>query len=282
MQHQPTAASEPPADFREALAVRAHRLRGFASQVAWYDAVSSTNDVAERAAASGVPHGTVVAADFQEAGRGRMGRSWFSPSGAGLYVSVVIRPSELQPGMGAGSVSAASSVTLTAGVALAEALRASTGIDAAIKWPNDVVIGRRKVCGILAEAAAGSSGLQHVILGYGINVLPAAYPREIADRATSIETELGRGIDRAAVFAESLACLGERFRELAAGGFPAMLDRWRSLSPSSVGHPVHVTTGSGWAEATTSGIDADGALLVRTGRGTEAPRRVIAGEIIWR
>ena len=282
MSGQTAAAGELPADFREALAARAQRLRGFASQVAWYDAVSSTNDVAERAAASGAPHGTVVAADFQEAGRGRMGRSWFSPSGAGLYVSVVIRPSELQPGMGAGSVSAAASVTLTAGVALAEALRASTGIDAAIKWPNDLVIGRRKVCGILAEAAAGAGGLHHVILGYGINVLPAAYPRDIADRATSIETELGRAVDRAAVFAESLACLGERLRELAAGGFPAILDRWRSLSPSSVGHRVQVVSGSGWAEATTAGIDRDGALLVRAGGATDSPRRVVAGEVIWR
>jgi BirA family transcriptional regulator, biotin operon repressor / biotin---[acetyl-CoA-carboxylase] ligase len=275
------AAGELPAEFREALARRTNRLCGFASPVAWYDAVPSTNDVAERAAASGMPHGTVVAADFQEVGRGRMGRSWFSPPGAGLYVSVVIRPSELRPGMGAGTVSAASSVTLTAGVALAEALRAATGIDAAIKWPNDLVIGWRKVCGILAEGAVGSGGLQHVILGYGINVLSAAYPREIADRATSIETELGRVIDRAAVFAESLACLGERLRELAAGGFPAILDRWRSLSPSSVGHRVQVVADSGWADATTSGIDHDGALLV-TDRPGQAPRRVIAGEVIWR
>ena len=121
-----------------------------------------------------------------------------------------------------------------------------------------------------------------MVLGYGINVLSAAYPVEIATCATSIETELGRTIDRAAVFAESLACLGERLRDLAAGRFPAILDTWRSSSPSSVGHRVRVASGSGWAEATTSGIDRDGALLVRAGRPGEAPRRVIAGEVIWR
>jgi BirA family biotin operon repressor/biotin-[acetyl-CoA-carboxylase] ligase len=286
-------ASELPPEFSDALARRAHRLSGVASRIAWYDTLTSTNDVADRAAAAGAAHGTVVAADFQAKGRGRMGRSWFSPPGAGLYVSVVIRPRDLgdvfraAPGdnisgrtSGAGSVSLASSVTLTAGVAIAEALRASTGIDAAIKWPNDVVIDRRKLCGILAEGAAVGGELQHVVLGYGINVLSAAYPPEIADRATSIEGELGRPVDRAAVFAESLASLAERLRELSAGGFGAILDRWRALSPSSVGHRVEVVSRAGWLEATTAGVDDDGALLVTDGPG-QAPRRVIAGEVRW-
>jgi BirA family transcriptional regulator, biotin operon repressor / biotin---[acetyl-CoA-carboxylase] ligase len=286
------AATDLPADFREALARRATRLLGFGSRVSWYDSVSSTNDLAERAAAHGAGHGTVIAAESQEAGRGRLGRTWFSPPGAGLYVSVVLRPDDLggafharvHPSEGAsagGSVSAVASVTLTAGVALAEALRNATGIDVAIKWPNDLVIGWRKVCGILAEGAAGSGGLQHVILGYGVNVLTAAYPPEIADRATSIESELGRGVDRAAVFAESLACLAVRLRELSAGGFAAVLERWRALSPSSVGHRVEVASGSGRVSATTAGIDDDGALLV-AGAAGQAPRRVIAGEVVWR
>jgi BirA family transcriptional regulator, biotin operon repressor / biotin---[acetyl-CoA-carboxylase] ligase len=289
------AAGELPLDFREALARRANRLDGFAARVAWYDAVSSTNDLADRAAAAGAAHGTVVVADFQATGRGRLGRTWFSPPGAGLYVSVVVRPGNLgetfrsaaaentSEGVSAGgSVSAASSVTLTAGVAIAEALRAATGIDAAIKWPNDVVIGWRKVCGILAEGAAAGGRVQHVILGYGVNVLPAAYPPEIAERATSIEAELGRPADRAEVFAESLACLAERLRGLSAGGFSAILDRWRALSPSSVGHAVEVLVGGRWIAATTAGIDHDGALLVTVGGAREAPRRVIAGEVNWR
>ena len=115
-------------------------------------------------------------------------------------------------------------MTLTAGVALADALRAATGLPAAIKWPNDLVIGHRKVCGILAEGAAIGETLRHVILGFGVNVLASAYPDEIADRATSIEAELGRPVDRGAVFAESLACLAERLRQISAGGFDAVLD----------------------------------------------------------
>ncbi len=277
------AVSDLPPDFRNALERRASRLAGFAASIRWFDRVSSTNDVAERAASAGAAHGTVVAADFQESGRGRLGRTWFSPPGAGLYTSVVIRPRDLAgPDRAVRADSAfAASVTLTTGVAIAEALRNATGLEAAIKWPNDLVVGWRKVCGILAEGAAAGDALQYVILGYGINVLPAAYPSDIADRATSIESELGRPVDRAEVFAESITCLAERLRESSSGGFAAILDRWRRLSPSSVGHRVQVVSGAGWVDAITAGIDRDGALLV-TDRAGQAPRRVIAGEVRWR
>ena len=274
----PPLAADLPAGFVEALAHRAARLGGFASRVVWYDSVSSTNDVAERAAAAGAAHGTVVAAECQESGRGRMGRTWFSPPGAGLYVSVVLRPGEMVGDWDARSVSVASRITLTAGVALAEGLRASTGLPVEIKWPNDLVVGPRKVCGILAEAAAAGGELRHVILGYGINVLSAAYPPDIAHRATSIEAEVGRAVDRAAVWAESLACLAERLTELSVGGFDQVLDRWRALSPSSVGARVEIVDPSGWHAATTSGVDRNGALLVTADRTT---RRVIAGEVRW-
>ncbi len=244
----------------------------------WYDTVSSTNDVADHLATDGAAHGTVVAADCQQSGRGRMGRTWHSPPGAGLYVSVVLRPASFDDSFQRGSMSAASRVTLTAGVALADALRAATGLPAAITWPNDLVIGHRKVCGILAEGAATGDSLRHVILGFGVNVLASAYPAEIADRATSIEAELGRPVDRGAVFAESLACLAERLRQISAGGFVAVLDAWRTLSPSSVGTRVWISTGAGWIDAVTAGLDPDGALVVRA---EGSLRRVIAGEVRW-
>lgn len=267
-----------PPEFAAALARRAARLGGFAARVAWFDTVSSTNDVADRLAVEGAGHGTVAAADCQESGRGRMGRVWHSPPGAGLYVSVVLRPEAMRGVSGMATPAAAARVTLTAGVALAEALRAATGLPAAIKWPNDLVVGPRKICGILAEGQASGEALRHVILGFGINVLATCYPPEIADRATSIEAELGRAVDRGAVFAESLACLAERLRQAAAGGFDEVLDAWRALSPSSVGARVQVPTPAGWTDAVTDGIDPDGALLVRAG-GTEL--RVIAGEVRW-
>jgi BirA family biotin operon repressor/biotin-[acetyl-CoA-carboxylase] ligase len=274
----PLLASDLPRDFANALAARADRLRGFASPVVWYDTVSSTNDLADRAAMAGASHGTVVAADGQESGRGRMGRVWHSPPGAGLYVSAVLRPGEIGVAEGGASVAAAARITLSAGVACAEAVRNATGLPAAIKWPNDLVVGPRKVCGILAEAASSGGQLGSVILGYGINVLAVSYPPEIVERATSIEAELGRSVDRAEVFAESLACLAERLRQLSSGGFEAMLDAWRALSPSSTGARVEIVTPGGWVEAVTAGVDRDGALLAKTGG---AVRRVVAGEVRW-
>jgi BirA family transcriptional regulator, biotin operon repressor / biotin---[acetyl-CoA-carboxylase] ligase len=267
-----------PPDFADALALRAGRCGGLASRVVWFDTVSSTNDAADQLASAGAEHGTVVAADEQLSGRGRMGRVWHSPPGAGLYVSVVLKPASFIGSAERGTTSAASRITLTAGVALADALRVATGLPAAIKWPNDLVVGRRKVCGILAEGAATGETLRHVILGFGVNVLTSAYPPEIADRATSIEAELGRPADRGAVFAESLACLAERLRESSAGGFDAVLDAWRALSPSSIGARVQISRAGGWIDAVTEGIDRDGALVVRA---EGSLHRVIAGEVRW-
>jgi BirA family biotin operon repressor/biotin-[acetyl-CoA-carboxylase] ligase len=267
-----------PPDFAEALALRAGRLRGFASAVEWFESVSSTNDAAERFATAGADHGTVAAADCQENGRGRMGRAWHSPPGAGLYVSVVLRPFEIFGAAGVDSLSGASSITLTAGVALAESLRSVSGLPVTIKWPNDIVVGTRKLCGILAEAASQGAQVRHIVLGYGVNVLGATYPPDIADRATSIEAELGRAVDRAAVFAESLARLAERLRHLSAGGFDGVLDAWRLLSPTSVGARVEVASRDGWVPAVTAGVDPSGALLVEAGG---AVQRVVAGEVRW-
>src|SRR5204863_8161954 len=129
--------------------------------------------------------GTTVAADAQTAGRGRLGRVWFSPPGAGLYVSIVLRP----PGDLSTRSNPSAFLTLASGVAIAEAVRTATGLPAEIKWPNDVVIGRRKLGGILAEAAAQGDRLQHVIVGFGVNLQNTSFPVELADRATSIEAE---------------------------------------------------------------------------------------------
>ena len=208
----------------------------------WYDTVSSTNDVADRAAAAGAGHGTVVAADCQESGRGRMGRTWHSPPGAGLYVSVVLRPGDMGVAEGGTGVAAASRITLTAGVALR---RGARGRDRAAGRHQVAQRPRRRAAKGVRDSGRGGQlrgRLRHVILGYGINVLAASYPPEIADRATSIEAELGRSVDRAAVFAESLACLAERLRQLSAGGFDAMLDTWRALSPTSTGARVEIVT----------------------------------------
>ncbi|HOC18120.1 MAG TPA: biotin--[acetyl-CoA-carboxylase] ligase [Vicinamibacterales bacterium] len=275
-----TPAAVPP-DLIAALDARRARLGGFAAFLRYFKSVGSTNDVAARLADAGAPHGAAVIAVAQERGRGRMGRGWFSPPGSGLYVSVVLRPAALGAGFGSGAsgASVASSVTLSAGVAVAEAIREVSGLRVEIKWPNDLVVGRRKLCGILAEASAAASGLQHVVLGFGINLRAAGYPPDLAGRATSIEEELGRPVDEQVLLAEALARLSETISGLPVRGLEAVLRRWRELSPSASGARVEVLAGAGrWEIATTAGIDDDGALLVtRAG----SIHRVIAGEVRW-
>jgi BirA family biotin operon repressor/biotin-[acetyl-CoA-carboxylase] ligase len=277
-----------PDDIAEAIERLRERFNAGPPRLLYFPSVTSTNDLATRLADGGAPDGTTVVAELQTAGRGRLGRSWFSPPGAGLYASVVVRPTESGHAVGPGpflhqnenrcdSAFTAALVTLTAGVALAEAVRTCTHLPVEIKWPNDLVVERRKLAGILTEAS-GAGGIDYVILGFGINFRSAAYPPEIADRATSIEDELGRAIERGTLLAECLASLALWNDALRAGRAAAILDRWRSLAPSSRGARVEWAAPAGTASGVTDGIDPDGALLVRTGDRTE---RIIAGEIRW-
>jgi BirA family biotin operon repressor/biotin-[acetyl-CoA-carboxylase] ligase len=241
------------------------RLRRLGDPLRCFATIGSTNDAASAIGSEGA----VVVADQQTAGRGRRGHVWFSPPGSGLYVSVVLTPSaaRVEPDR------AAVVLTLASGVAIAEGIEAATGLRAHLKWPNDLFIGRRKLSGILAEAEA-----THVTLGYGINVGPMAYPRELGDRATSLESELGRPIDRELVFAETIAALDARYHDLLDGRIDAILDAWRLRSPGSRGATVSWTTPAGPQLGRTDGIDDRGALIVRVGDRVE---RIVAGELTW-
>jgi BirA family biotin operon repressor/biotin-[acetyl-CoA-carboxylase] ligase len=256
------------------LAQSAARRAPFGDPLYFFTETGSTNDVAERLAEAGAPEGTTVVALAQTAGRGRFGRQWFSPPGAGLYASVVCRDRTAAP-----------FVTLAGGVAVAEGIRSATGLPVHIKWPNDIVTaedrsrgGPRKLAGILAEASTGPAGLQYVVIGFGINLRPAAYPSSIAGRASSVETELGRVPDVGAVLAETLASLASRIRTLAAGDPAPVLEAWRALSPSARGSKVEWDTPAGAVSGTSAGLAEDGALLVNVGGRIE---RVIAGELRW-
>jgi len=277
-------------DLRGPLAAASRRVRPFASPLVGYEVLGSTNDEAVVLAGRGAAEGTTVVANAQTGGRGRAGRSWFSPPGAGLYVSVILRP--LAPASPVSAPALASwsrLITLTAGVAVAEGIRTATGLPVTLKWPNDVVFSdgqaplivdprSRKVAGILAEASAAGDGTPHVVVGFGINVAPVTYPREIAARATSLEAEAGRPIDRAGVLVEVLAALATRYSDLQAGRASAVLARWRELSPSATGARVSLLRGGQRVEGTTAGLNDDGALVVRTAGGIDA---VMSGEVTW-
>lgn len=269
------AEAEPlPGELADGLALTTARRGPFGRALRFFSEVGSTNDVAVRLADAGAPEGTAVVAVAQTAGRGRLGRDWFSPPGAGLYVSVICHHGALAPHF-----------TLAGGLAVADGIRAATGLPVEIKWPNDIVAPhagsrgpRRKLAGILAEASSGPSGVQYIVLGFGINLRPAAYPTAIATRASSIEAELGRAPDAGRVLAETLAALAVVHDELASRGVGEILRRWRALAPSVEGAPVSWDTPSGPRAGTSAGIDDTGALLVRTGGGIE---RIMSGELRW-
>jgi BirA family transcriptional regulator, biotin operon repressor / biotin---[acetyl-CoA-carboxylase] ligase len=263
------------ADLAAALDATTARRGTFGALVSYRHEATSTNDLAAALAAAGAPEGTIVIAGAQTAGRGRLGRTWFSPPGAGLYMSLVLR-----------SRAAAPYVTLAAGVAVADGVRAATGLPLELKWPNDVVTSgtsgparRRKVAGILAEASSSADGVDYVVLGIGVNLTPAAYPREIADRPSCIETELGRPVEAGPIAGEVLSQLAEGWPALTAGDPAALLRRWRALAPTATGAAVECEIGGGRVQGVTAGIDATGALLVRLGDRIE---RIVAGEVVWK
>lgn len=263
-------AEQIPDEMAAALAATVVDRGVFGARLIYAAEVGSTNDLAGAAAERGAEEGTTFVAGAQTAGRGRLGRTWFSPPDAGLYVSTIVRRAALAPWM-----------ALAGGVAVADGIHAATALPLEIKWPNDIIAvggagfrSRRKIAGILAEASSGPDGVQYVVLGIGINLRPAAFPPELADRASSIESELGRPVDAGAVLAHVLASLNRTLDALERSGPPALLARWLALSPSAHGASIEWDGGAGL----TAGLDADGALLARTSTGLH---RIIAGEVRW-
>ncbi len=245
------------------------------SPVHMYESVGSTNDVAMQLAEAGAIDGTAVIADQQSAGRGRHGRDWWSPPGAGLYLSLILRPGIADASLGM--------VTLAAGVALAGTVRAQTGLPVELKWPNDLVIGRpwRKLAGILCEATQLGTSDACVIVGMGVNLRRSAYPPEIADRVTSIAEECAVEISRDQL---ALACRGALEAALVTireHGPAQVLDQWRVFGAAALDHaPVRWRDAEGEQRGTTVDLDADGALIVRA-MGMPRTQRIVSGEVTW-
>jgi BirA family biotin operon repressor/biotin-[acetyl-CoA-carboxylase] ligase len=217
---------------------------------------TSTNDEAKRAAKGGAPHGATWVTESQTAGRGRQGRAWASPRGENLLFSVLLRvscpPARLPP------------LALVAGLAARDAIaRAAPGRDVRIKWPNDVVIDRKKVAGVLVEATLQGSLVEAVIVGIGINVHTRDFPEELAPRATSVALVADAPPDRGAILADVLANL-DRDCELVAARGLGLVHARLTAADALRGEPVTSESGAGTAE----GIDVDGRLLVRTAEGT--------------
>ena len=268
----PFKASSVPDEIADALAHARPRLGPLGLRLLWFDDIGSTNDRALAWAEAGAEEGCVVLADAQSAGRGRLGRSWASPAGAGIYMSVVLRPPP----------QAMPLLTMAAGVGVSEGIAGATGLQTQVKWPNDVcVAGRppRKLAGLLAEAGSSGDRVLHVVLGIGINVLPAAYPPDVAARATSLEGELGRAVHRGAVLAECLAAVWLRYEMLASGRSEDVLAAWRRRAAATFGRRVEWDEPAGTTRrGIARDVDSTGALVVG---GESGVVRLTAGEVRW-
>ncbi|MCI5517809.1 MAG: biotin--[acetyl-CoA-carboxylase] ligase [Roseburia sp.] len=165
-------------------------------EIYYYDVTDSTNIRAKELAEEGHPSGTLVVADHQESGRGRRGRSWDSPSGTGIFMTLLLKP-EMNPNH-------ASMLTLVAAMAVARAISKCADTEALIKWPNDIVIGGKKICGILTEMSAQFDFINHIVIGIGINVHNEHFPEEIVETASSILLQTGKRIRRAELIEQIL------------------------------------------------------------------------------
>ena len=245
----------------------------------FFDTIDSTNTSAARLAREDAAEGTVVIADAQTGGKGRLGRNWVSPPGVNLYLSVILRPRK--------PTSAAPQLSLLAAVAVAETIVQQTQLAPAIKWPNDVLVSGKKVCGILTEMQASGPQLRSVIVGIGVNINAplSSFPEELQDKASSLCLRCGEPVDRAAFAVSLLAHLEKLYVLWLEKGFPVVGAAWEGYASELLGRSITVTAPEGIISGTARGIDRDGALLLETvlpeGQARPSPRvqRILAGDV---
>lgn len=235
----------------------------------YLDSVDSTNNYARRIAEEGAGNGTLVIADEQTGGKGRRGRTWETPKGANIAMTLLLRP-KIRP-------EHASRLTLLMAMAVARGIRSVTGLEAGIKWPNDVVVHGKKVCGILTEMSTEVDYINYVVIGAGINVNQESFPEEIRHIAGSLSAELGKNISRAELAAsimEELERLYEIF--LPTEDLSKLYEEYNQICVNR-GHPIRVMEPGHEYNGTTEGINADGELVVQKENGESVC--VYAGEV---
>ncbi|MBI5479860.1 MAG: biotin--[acetyl-CoA-carboxylase] ligase [Deltaproteobacteria bacterium] len=246
------------------------QTRRFGRELRALERVGSTNDEAAAWARAGAPEGALVLAETQEHGRGRVGRRWHSPPGENLYLSLVLRPPrpphELPP------------LTLAAGLAVFDVC-AARGLRPELKWPNDVLLGGKKVAGVLTEMSSEAERVLHVVIGLGLNVNGTKFPAELRERATSLRLASGPGappLGRAALLCDLLLRLEARYHEFLDRGPAAVVAAFRERWAGR-GRAVRVQAGDAVLRGVAQDVDDGGALLVARGGAIE---RVLSGEVL--
>ncbi|NIK67751.1 biotin--[acetyl-CoA-carboxylase] ligase [Paenibacillus sp. BK720] len=233
------------------------RSKVFGSSIEWHETVDSTQNLAQKLAEEGAPEGTLVIAEQQHNGRGRMGRGWVSPQGKGIWMSMVLRPSV--------PIHFAPQLTLLTAVALCRSLRRLTALPIGIKWPNDLLIEGKKISGILLESTAEEERLRYVIAGIGIsvNLEKTDYPEEMLEKVTSLRiANGGDGFDRVTVITDFLQEWEQLYFLYLDKGFAPVITLWEALSVS-LNKPARLITPQGTIDGVPIGLDASGALTVR-------------------
>ncbi|SHJ94444.1 biotin--[acetyl-CoA-carboxylase] ligase [Hespellia stercorisuis] len=238
-------------------------------EIAYFEETDSTNTQAKKLGDAGAPHGTLAVADKQCAGKGRRGRGWDSPSGSGIFMSILLRP-DMEP-------SKAPMLTLVMAVSVAQAVCETEGVDTLIKWPNDIVVNGKKVCGILTEMSTEVDFINHVVIGVGINVNTGAFPEEIAQKATSLRLEMGHPVKRSPLIASVMHFFEVNYEQFQKVGNLSFLQETYNRMLVNRDRDVRILAPGNEYNAHAIGINEQGELLVRRGDGrTEA---VYSGEV---
>src|SRR5271163_4453537 len=247
------------------------RLKGslFGKHISHFFRTDSTNRVALELGHAGEPEGAVVVAEEQTAGRGRAGRAWHSECGTGIYVTLLLRP-RLAPVQ-------APLLTMMAGISAQTAVAAVTGLNVDLKWPNDLLIGGKKVGGILTEMHAEPTLVKFVIVGIGLNVNQENFPGELASQATSLRAETGKWHSRMELLARLLREFENDYNRFVREGPGAVTQKFEAVSSYARGKRVRVTNGTGSFAGTTAGLGPEGLLLVKRDDGQVVT--VISGDV---
>lgn len=262
--------SSPDALHADDLVARLGKTKVIGRDIRVFQETTSTNDIVEKLARDKVKEGVVVFAESQTKGRGRLGRKWISPARKGLWFSVLLRP-ELRP-------QETTQLTVAAATALRRAIVVVTGLNANIKWPNDILLRGRKIAGILTELSAELDRVKHVILGIGVdvNLSGAEFSVELRKLATSLKIETGKNISRPELAVEILRALDHDYGRVCAGKFEAVADEWEEHC-ETLGHPVTIQVGERRIRGRAESLDDDGALLLRTEHGQL--ERITGGDV---
>jgi len=247
---------------------RGLETRFIGQKILYYPRLTSTMAVARQEAQRGAPEGTVVIADEQTEGRGRLGRTWLTPRG-NIALSLVLYP----------RLADLPALIMLASLAVVHSIEAVTGLKSHIKWPNDVQVNARKFCGILIETDVRPDRVNYAIIGIGLNVnlRPDDFPPEIQSLATSLSQELGREVPRLSIIRSMLVEMEKLYLTLMAGG--SLYEEWRD-NLVTLGQRVRVKSAEGIYEGIAESVDRDGSLLLRGAH--DQLTRIIAGDVTLR